>query len=114
MAEEFIIAGWLDYGPNRDQVLEHFTVVAAASRDEPGCLDYTVCADPENPGRVVVFERWTSEVDLVEHFKTPHIATFRESIKPYPRSDRSLHRYFVARSEEFGSSSVAAPSRGVS
>jgi len=46
---EFIIAGWLDYGPNRDQVLEHFTVVAAASRDEPGCLDYAVCADPENP-----------------------------------------------------------------
>jgi quinol monooxygenase YgiN len=110
MAEEFIIAGWLDYGPNRDQVLKHFTVVAAASRDEPGCLDYAVCADPENQGRVVVFERWTSEVDLVEHFKTPHIATFRESIKPYPRSGRSLHRYFVARSEEFSSSSVAAPS----
>ena len=58
MAEEFIIAGWLDYGPNRDQVLEHFTVVAAASRDEPGCLGYTVCADPEHPGRIVVFERW--------------------------------------------------------
>jgi len=52
MAEEFIIAGWLDYGPSRDQVLEHFAVVAAASRAEPGCLDYTVCADPENPGRV--------------------------------------------------------------
>ena len=114
MAEEFIIAGWLDYGPHRDQVLEHFTVVAASSRDEPGCLDYTVCADPENPGRVVVFERWTSEVDLVEHFKTPHIATFRESIKPYPRSGRNLRRYFVARSEEFQSSSGAAPSRGVS
>jgi quinol monooxygenase YgiN len=114
MAEEFIITGWLDYGPNRDQVLEHFTAVADASRDEPGCLDYTVCADPENPGRVVVFERWTSEVDLVEHFKTPHIATFRESIKPYPRSARSLRRYFVARSEEFQSSSSAAPGQGVS
>ena len=114
MAEEFIIAGWLDYGPNRDQVLEHFTVVAAASRDEPGCLDYAVCADPENPGRVVVFERWTSEADLAEHFKTPHIATFRESIKGYPRSARSLRRYFVARSEEFQSSSGAAPGRGVS
>ena len=38
MAEEFIIAGWLDYGPNRDQVLKHFTVVAAASRDELRCF----------------------------------------------------------------------------
>ncbi len=110
MAEEFIIAGWLDYGPNRDQVLEQFTVVAAASRGEPGCLDYTVCADPENLGRVVVFERWISEDDLIEHFKTPHIATFREAIKPYPRSGRSLHRYFVAHGEEFQSLSGAATS----
>ncbi len=110
MAEEFIIAGWLDYGPNRDKVLEHFTVVAAASRDEPGCLDYTVCADPENPGRVVVFEQWAAEEDLIEHFKTPHIAAFREAIKPYPRSGRNLHRYFVAHSEEFQSLSGAATS----
>ena len=106
MAEEFIIAGWMDYGPHRDQVLEHFTVVAAASRGEPGCLDYTVCADPEQPGRVVVFERWAGEDRLVEHFKTSHIAAFRDAIKPYPRTGRSLHRYFVARSEEFNSSSV--------
>jgi quinol monooxygenase YgiN len=110
MAEEFIIAGWLDYGPGRDQVLEHFTEVAAASRGEPGCLDYVVCADPENLGRVVVFERWDGEEDLIEHFKTPHIAAFREAVKPYPRSGRSLRRYFVDRSEEFQSMSGAATS----
>lgn len=108
MAEEFIIAGWMDYGPHRDQVLQHFSAVAAASRDEPGCLDYTVCADPEHPGRVVVFERWAGEDNLVEHFKTAHIAAFLEAIKPYPRSGRSVHRYFVSRGEEFRSSSVAA------
>ena len=108
MAEEFIIAGWLDYGPNRDKVLEHFTVVAAASRDEPGCLGYTVSADPENPGRVVVFERWAAEEDLVEHFKPPHIAAFREAVRPDPRSGRNLYRYFVARGQEFQSPAAAA------
>ena len=65
MAEEFIIAGWMDYGPHCDQVLHHFGACAAASRDEPGCLDYTVSADPEHPGRVVVFERWVGQDDLV-------------------------------------------------
>jgi quinol monooxygenase YgiN len=110
MAEEFIIAGWLDYGPSRDKVLEHFAAVASASRGEPGCLDYTVCADPENPGRVVVFERWADEDDLIAHFKTPHIAAFRDAVKPYPRSGRNLHRYFVAHSEEFQSLSGAATS----
>ena len=107
VAEEFIIAGWLDYGSNREAVLGHFAEVARKSREEPGCLDYTVCADPDHPGRVVVFERWTGQDDLIEHFKQPHIAAFREAIRAYPRSGRSMHRYFVARGEEFSSSSVA-------
>lgn len=115
MREEFIITGWMDYGAHRDQVLHHFITCAAASRGEPGCLDYTVSADPENPGRVVVFERWAGPDQLAEHFKTAHIAAFREAIRPYPRSGRSLHRYFVSRREEFRSSSPAvAPIRPVS
>jgi quinol monooxygenase YgiN len=109
MAEEFIITGWMDYGADRDRVLSHFTECAAASRGEPGCLDYTVCADSEHPGRVVIFERWAGQEDLVAHFGTAHIAAFREAIKPYPRSGRSLHRYFVSRREEFGSSSSIVP-----
>lgn len=112
MAEEFIIAGWLDYGQDRDEVLKHFVVCAAASREEPGCLDYVVTADPEQAGRVVVFERWTSEVELAAHFRTPHIAAFRTAIAAYPRVGRDLHRFFVSRSEEFQSSSVGQPSGG--
>lgn len=108
MAEEFIIAGWLDFGAARDRVLEAFTVCAAASREEPGCLDYVVTADPAEPGRVLVFERWQSEDDLVKHFRTPHIAEFRAAVADYPRKARQLHRYFVARSEQFSSSSVAS------
>ena len=107
MADEFIIAGWLDYGSNRDQVLEHFVVCAAASRKEPGCLDYVVTADPDEPGRVVVFERWDSEDDLAEHFRTPHIAEFRDAVAGYARVGRDLNRFFIARKEEFQSSSPA-------
>lgn len=112
MAEEFIIAGWLDYGQHRDEVLKHFGVCAAASRSEPGCLDYVVTADPDEAGRVVVFERWTSEDDLADHFRTLHIAAFRSAVAPYPRVGRNLHRYFVSRSEQFESSSVGQPSGG--
>jgi quinol monooxygenase YgiN len=106
MAEEFIIAGWMDYGENRDKVLEHFATVAQHSRAESGCLDYDVSADPRAPGRILIFERWQSEQDLAEHFRTPHIADFRAAIAPYARSGRSIRRYFVARSEEFRSSAV--------
>jgi quinol monooxygenase YgiN len=107
MAEEFVIAGWLDYGANRDAVLAAFVECARASRSEDGCLDYYVNADAESDGRLYVFERWSSEAALVEHFRTPHIGQFRDAIADFPRSGRSLRRYFVARGEEFSSSSVA-------
>ena len=107
MAEEFIIAGWFDYGPHRDTVLEHFTVCAEASRRETGCLDYVASADPSDAGRVVVFERWESEPDLVAHFDTAHVADFRAAIAPFPRVGGDVRRYFVARSEQFRSSALA-------
>ena len=109
MGEEFIIVGWMDYGEHRDAVLSAFVECARASRAEDGCLDYWVTPDPEHEGRLYVFERWTSEEHLAAHFGTPHITTFRTAIEPYPRKDRSLHRYFVARGEEFSSARVASP-----
>ena len=47
-----------------------------------------------------------SEQDLAEHFRTPHIADFRAAVAPYARVDRSLHRYFIASSEDFESAKV--------
>lgn len=108
VADNFIIWGWMDYAAHRDEVLAHFAVVAAASREEPGCLDYVACADPEHNGRIVVFERWKSEDDLAAHFRMPYIAAFREAIADYPRTGRDLHRYFVDGEEEFTSSSRAS------
>ena len=42
--------------------------VVEAARRAPGCLDFAVCADPLDPGRVVVIERWES-VKAVEAFR---------------------------------------------
>ena len=106
MADEFIIAGWFDYGPHRDAVLEHFAVCAAASRAEEGCLDYVASADPGDPARLVVFERWDSEEHLAAHFQTPHVADFRAAVAEYPRLAREIRRYFISHSEQFQSSSV--------
>jgi len=37
------------------------------SRAEPGCLEYTLSADPVDPGRIVLFERWARQEDLDAH-----------------------------------------------
>lgn len=107
MSEEFIISGWFEYGEHRDEVLAAFSECARRSREEAGCLDYWVAADSELPGRLHVFERWTSEADLAEHFTTPQVTEFRAAVSAYPRTDRVLHRFFVDRSEEFQSSRVS-------
>jgi quinol monooxygenase YgiN len=106
MSDGFIIAGWFDYGPHRDAVLEHFAVCAAASRQEEGCLDYVASADPADPARLVVLERWDTEEHLAAHFRTPHVAAFRAAVAEYPRTAREIRRYFISHSEEFRSSSV--------
>lgn len=37
------------------------------SRAEQGCLEYTFCADPLDPSRVILFERWETQDDLNAH-----------------------------------------------
>ena len=41
--------------------------VMERSRSEPGCLEYTFAADPLDPGRVILFERWESQEALDAH-----------------------------------------------
>jgi quinol monooxygenase YgiN len=38
-----------------------------SSRAESGCLDYTFSADPLEPTRVLLFERWESQEALNAH-----------------------------------------------
>ncbi|GAB2485799.1 putative quinol monooxygenase [Jatrophihabitans fulvus] len=105
---EFVIAGWFDYGEHRDAVLEDFVACARASRDEDGCLDYWVAADPEDAGRLRVFERWASEPHLAAHFRTDHVVAFRDAVAGVPRVAKDVRRYFVSSGEEFVSSRVAS------
>jgi quinol monooxygenase YgiN len=96
MAEEVIIAGWMDYEPrHRDEVVRHLPTVAMPTADEPGCLDYAMTPDAENPRRIRVFERWASQADLDAHLDRPHVLAFRQAIAAVPRVDRSLARYVV-------------------
>jgi quinol monooxygenase YgiN len=39
------------------------------SRAEPGCLEYTFAADPLEPGRVLLYERWESQEALDAHLE---------------------------------------------
>jgi quinol monooxygenase YgiN len=63
-----IVAGFLEVEPDqREAFLAGRIDAMRASRAEPGCLEYTLSADPVDPRRVVLFERWARQEDLDAH-----------------------------------------------
>jgi quinol monooxygenase YgiN len=63
-----IVAGAFEFDPDqRDEFLAGRLDGMRASRAEPGCLEYTMSADPLDPTRVVLFERWADQASLDTH-----------------------------------------------
>jgi quinol monooxygenase YgiN len=64
-----IVSGWLrvDAG-QRDEYLASCGSVIEAARRAEGCHDFYLAADPIEPERINVFERWES-VEAVEAFR---------------------------------------------
>lgn len=48
--------------------------LAAATRDEAGCISYEVFESASTPGTFVTIERWKGQSDLDAHMKSPHLA----------------------------------------
>jgi quinol monooxygenase YgiN len=63
-----IVAGTMELEPaQREAFLAGRIDSMRTSRAEPGCLEYTLSADPTDPGRVMLFERWARQEDLDAH-----------------------------------------------
>lgn len=63
-----IVGGTFELDPAmRDAFLASRADMMRESRSEPGCIEYTFSADPLDPGRVVLFERWTDQDALDAH-----------------------------------------------
>ncbi|TFV82769.1 antibiotic biosynthesis monooxygenase family protein [Blastococcus sp. CT_GayMR16] len=65
-----IVAGSLRLEPaDRDRYLAAVADVARQAREADGCLDFVQAADPIDPERINIFERWESDAAL-ERFRT--------------------------------------------
>ena len=63
-----IVGGWFEVDPDaRDAFVAERAQVMRRSRAEQGCIEYVMAADPLEPGRVVLFERWATQADLDAH-----------------------------------------------
>lgn len=71
-----IVAGVFTVDPGqREAFLASKMDRMRTSRAEQGCLEYTFSADPLDPSRVLLYERWASQADLDAHLAVPAAPT---------------------------------------
>lgn len=65
-----IVSGWLRVDEQqRQEYLDGCLPVIEAARRTPGCLDFSLTADPLEHDRINIFEQW-EDVESVERFRS--------------------------------------------
>ena len=91
-----IIAGRFEVEPTRrDEFIAGKVAGMRESRAEAGCIEYVLSADPIEPGRVHLYERWESKEHLA-----PHLARVRapqpENPDAVPVLSADIQQYEIA------------------
>jgi quinol monooxygenase YgiN len=76
---------------DREAFLTANADVVGQAREAPGCLDFVQAADPLDPSRINIFERWASE---------DHLLAFRGAGQPEsdspPIRSADVKRYVIS------------------
>ena len=95
-----IVAGHFDVDPaDRDEFLAGRVDSIRTTRTEGGCLEYVMSADPVDPTRVMLFERWADQAAFDAHMEV--IKTAPRGSGPAPKGF-SVKIYDIAGERSFG------------
>lgn len=96
-----IIAGTLDFDPEQAEraIVEGKPYIEASLREQ-GCLFYAWTLDPLTPGRVYVFEEWTSQKTLEGHFRDESYLSMRNHLANYGLRVAKVKKYRFDVSEQ--------------
>ncbi len=53
----------------------------ASVADEPGCHRFDICAEPDTPDRIFLYELYDDEAAFKAHMQTPHYARLNTQIE---------------------------------
>jgi len=67
---------WMANPGREDEVAIIFEKLQAASRQEPGCLMYTVHRHVDDPRRFFIYERYRDEAALEAHRNSAHFQEY--------------------------------------
>ena len=91
------IIGHVDVDPAVRDALVASTadLQASTANDEPGCVVYTIGADPADAGRIRIVELWESADALAAHFQHPNFFATGEALRAAPRLGGSAMKYRI-------------------
>jgi len=91
------IIGHIDVDPAvRDElVASTVDLQRATQQDEPGCVVYTIAADPADAGRIRIVELWDSAEALDAHFEHPNFHATGAAMRVSPRLGGSAMKYRI-------------------
>ncbi len=73
MSNVVVVASFKVQEGQVDAAIAALTPIIEQTHDEPGCLSYALHRDVNDPLRLVLVERWTSQVALESHFQQPYL-----------------------------------------
>jgi len=59
-----------------EDLAKALSALLAPTRAEPGCLEYQLHRDPENPLKFLFYERFANQAALDAHIASPHFQAF--------------------------------------
>lgn len=102
IGEQIVVLAWISFGRPVDEAIRcEMTALAAATRQEAGCLIYELAVDLADPYRVRLLERWASYTALEAHFRTPHMRTFRAGLTRFPSLTSGINVFEVSQALDF-------------
>lgn len=91
-----IVAGHLEVEhTDRDRYVSDCEPVVEQARRAPGCLDFAITADPLDPYRINIYERWESDEALSDFRGSGPGEGLSERIR---RAD--VHKYRISATED--------------
>lgn len=87
----------------KPELLEQAIADSIANRDasnqEPGCIEFGIFQQPDDPCHIIFVEKWRDREALEEHFGTPHFAAFVQAAGTWLESAPNGDIYTISDTE---------------
>jgi quinol monooxygenase YgiN len=95
-----LIAGVVDIDPEQmDAAMAAARPLIEGALTQPGCEAYAWCPDPTTPGRIYVFERWSSQEELASHFQNHWYSDMLQAIGSHGLRGADVSKFKIALEE---------------